>query len=195
MNDDAVIEYAAWGELFFEHAVTTERVLAGVNVLADRPIDVGPLGVGPGRLAKVHARGRIGVATGERVGLMPVAFDVSLPVTLQFVLDLGMDKQRFDADVVVPLRLTAHGRSDLAIVLEVTPPAPEQVRVQLRAQGLRASITQAAAGIDGELRRFVARYVAKEVEKPQVASARVIDVAAALAKAASGVVPRKETEE
>lgn len=195
MAEDAVIEYAAWGELFFEQAVTIERVLAGVNVLADRPIDVGPLGVGPGRLAKVHARGRIGVATGERVGLMPVAFDVALPVALEFVLDLGMDKQRFEADIVVPLRLTAHGRNDLAIVLEVTPPTPAQVVVNLRAQGLRASITQAAAGIDGELRRFVARFVAKEVEKPEVASARVIDVAAALARAASGVVPRKKDSE
>lgn len=194
MSEDAVIEYAAWGELFFEQAVTVERVLAGVNVLADRPIDVGPLGVGPGRLAKVHARGRIGTATGERVGLMPVTFEVALPVSLHFVLDLGMDKQRFDADLVVPLRLTAHGRSDLAIVLEVTPPTAQQVAVDLRAQGLRASITQAAAGIDGELRRFVARFVAKEVEKPEVAAARVIDVAGALTKAASGVVPRRTPE-
>jgi len=184
------VDYAAWGERFFEHAVTLERVLAGVNVLGGRPIDVGPLGVGPGRLAKVHATGTIGAATGRLVGVSPVRFDVVLPVSLAFVLDLTMDKQRFDADVEVPLRLTAHAHADLSIFVDVTPPRPEQVVVRLRAQGLRASLTQAAAGVDGELRRFVARYVAREVDKPHVAAARVIDVAAAIARSADHVVPR-----
>lgn len=192
MSDADVIEYAAWGELFFERAVTVERVLAGVNVIADRPIEVGPLGVGPGRLAKVHAKGRIGTATGRRVGALPLRFAVDVPVVLEFVLDLGMDKQHFDADISVPLSLTAHGRSDLAIELAVTPPRTEEVAVRLRAQGLRASLTQAAAGVDGELRRFVARYVAKEIEKPHVTAARVIDVAAAIDKAADGLGPKRE---
>ena len=194
MSDADVIEYAAWGELFFERAVTVERVLAGVNVIADQPIEVGPLGVGPGRLAKVHARGRIGTATGQRVGALPLRFAISVPVTLQFVLDLGMDKQRFDADISVPLLLTAHGRDDLAIELEVTPPRTEEVVVRLKAQGLRASLTQAAAGIDAELRRFVARYVTKEVQKPHITAARVIDVASAIAKAADGLGPQKEQD-
>jgi hypothetical protein len=192
VSDADVIEYAAWGELFFERAVTLERVLAGVNVMADRPIEVGPLGVGPGRLAKVHATGRIGTATGRRVGVLPLRFDVTVPVTLQLVLDLGMDKQRFDADVTVPLLLTAHGRTDLAIELAVTPPRTEDVVVRLEARGLRASLTQAAAGVDGELRRFVARYVAKEVQKPHITAARIIDVAGAIEKAADGLGPQKE---
>lgn len=192
VSDADVIEYAAWGELFFERAVTVERVLAGVNVMADRPIEVGPLGVGPGRLAKVHAKGRIGTATGQRVGALPLRFAVDVPVTLQFVLDLGMDKQRFDAEVSVPLQLTVHGRSDLAIEVEVTPPRTEEVVVRLKAQGLRASLTQAAAGVEGELRRFVARYVTKEVQKPQITAARVIDVATAIDRAAEGLGPRRE---
>jgi hypothetical protein len=195
VSDADVIEYAAWGELFFERAVTVERVLAGVNVMADRPIEVGPLGVGPGRLAKVRAKGRIGRASGQRVGSLPLRFAVALPVTLEFVLDLGMDKQHFDADLTIPLMLTAHGRADLAIELQVTPPRTEEVVVHLKAQGLRASLTQAAAGVDAELRRFVARYVAKEVQKPEVAAARVIDVAAAIERAADGLGPQKKEEQ
>ncbi|GAA3825079.1 hypothetical protein [Nocardioides panacisoli] len=194
MSDADVIEYAAWGELFFERAVTVERVLAGVNVMADRPIEVGPLGVGPGRLAKVHAKGRIGMATGERVGTLPLRFAVLVPVTFQLVLDLGMDKQRFDADVTVPLLLTVHGRADLAIEVEVAPPRTEDVEVRLKAQGLRASLTQVAAGVDGELRRFVARYVAKEVQKPHITAARVIDVAGAIEKAADSLGPKREQQ-
>ncbi|MDQ6527480.1 hypothetical protein RB608_27955 [Nocardioides sp. LHD-245] len=188
---DELIDYAAWGERFFATAVTAERVLSGVNVLAGRPIDVGPLGVGPGRIAKVTATGTIGTATGERTGADPVTFHVDLPVTLRFSIDLGMDKQNFDADITVPLTITAHGRADLAIALDVTPPRSAQVVVRLKARGLRASLTSKAANVEGELRRFVAKYVAKELEKPYVRQATVIDVGAAVEKAAAGLGPRE----
>ncbi|GAA3665978.1 hypothetical protein GCM10022237_27520 [Nocardioides ginsengisoli] len=190
---EELIDYAAWGERFFAAAVTAERVLRGVNVLAGRPIDVGPMGVGPGRIAKVTAKGEIGTATGERVGADPVSFHVDLPVTLTFTIDLGMDKQRFDADVVLPLRITAHARSDLAIALDVEPPSPAQVVVRLKAQGLRASLTSRAANVEGELRRFVAKYVARELKQPYVRDATLIDVAGAVERAAAGLGPREKS--
>ena len=190
---EELIDYASWGERFFATAVTAERVLNGVNVLSGRPIDVGPLGVGPGRIAKVMAKGRIGTATGQRVGSSPVSFHVDLPVTLQFSIDLGMDKQNFDADITVPLVITAHGRADLAIALEVTPPETNQVVVRLKAQGLRASLMNKAANVEGELRRFVAKYVAKELDKPYVRDATVIDVGAAIERAAARLGPREES--
>jgi hypothetical protein len=99
------------------------------------------------------------------------------------VLDLGMDKHRFAADLVVPLALTARARRDLAIVLDVVPPRASQIDLRLRAHGLRASITQYAAGVEGELRRFVAGYVARELDKPYVLAARVIDVAGLIERA------------
>lgn len=192
MSED-LIDYADWGERFFASAVTAERVLGGVNVLAGRPIDVGPMGVGPGRIAKVTARGRIGTATGRRVGDSPLTFHIRLPVVLEFAIDLGMDKLRFGADITVPLVITARGRADLAIVLEVTPPAPAEVVVRLKAQGIRASLTSKAAGVEGELRRFVAKYVARELAQPYVQDATVIDVGAAVDKAASGLGPRERS--
>lgn len=177
------VDYAAWGTAFFTSAVTTERVLAGVGVMAGRPIDVGPLGVGPGRLVKVRATGRIGEAAGVRTGDSPVTFDVTLPVALDLVIDLGVDKHRFAADITVPLALTARARRDLAIVLDVVPPRGSQLAVRLRAQGLRASVTQYAGGVEGELRRIVARYVARELDEPHVLAARVIDVAGLIDRA------------
>lgn len=190
---DELIDYGAWGERFFATAVTAERVLAGVNVLAGRPIDVGPMGVGPGRIAKVTATGQIGTATGERMSTAPVTFDVALPVALEFVIEIGMEKLRFDADITVPLTITARGRDDLAIVIEVAPPQPADVVVRLKAQGLRATITSKAANVEGELKRFVAKYVARELEKPHIREATEIDVGAALAKAAAGIGPRAES--
>ena len=188
MSDD-LIGYGDWGALFFETAVTEERILAGVNALAGRPIDVGPIGVGPGRVAKVMAKGEIGTATGHRVSTSPVAFDVHLPVLLKFSLDLSVDVHKFVATVDIPLRLTAQARDDLAIVIDVRPPAADEIEIVLKAKSLRATLTQYAAGIEGELQRFIAKYVAREISAPGVEAARTIDVAAALNKAASGVVP------
>lgn len=190
---DELITYATWGERFFASAVTAERVVNGVNVLAGRPIEVGPIGVGPGRIAKVIAKGQIGTATGKQAGTLPVTFDVALPVTLRFTLDLGMDKLDFDADITVPLVIAAHACADLSIRLEVTPPSPAEVAVRLKAQGLRASITSKAANVEGELRRFVAKYVARELGQPYVQQATVIDVAGAIDGAAAKLGPREQS--
>lgn len=186
-----LIDYADWGERFFSAAVTVERVLDGVNVLAGRPLEVGPLGVGPGRVARARAVGRIGSASGTRSARSPLTFDVTLPVSLELVLDLGVDRQRFDAEVVVPLTITAHARADLAIVIDVdAPSAGDEVSCELRSRGLRASLTNRVADVAGELRRFAARYVTRELESPYIRQAMVIDVAAAVDRAAEQVTPR-----
>ena len=185
------ISYAEWGNRFFTQAVTTDRVLAGINVLAGQPIDVGPMGVGPRRLVKVSARGAIGTATGEQVSADPVRFYCTLPVSIHFSIDLGMDKHHFDAEITVPLTITAGARSDLAIVLDVVPPTPGQVQIDLQARGLRASITQHAANVEGELKRFVSKYVARELDKPYVVRARTIDVSGAIDKAMGSLGPRQ----
>ena len=189
---DDLIGYDEWGARFFEAAVTEERVLAGVNAMAGQQIEFGPLGVGPGRVAKVTAVGHIGTASGRRSSLDPVQIDVRLPVTLQFKLDLGVDVHRFDADVEVPLRLSARARDDLAIVIDIDPPTKDDLTVALKAKGLRATVTQYAANVDGELRRFIAKYVGRELEKPKIVAARVIDIKAAIERGAGSVVPSGE---
>lgn len=189
---DELIDYRAWGVEFFHRAVTVERVLRGVNVLSGRVIDVGPMGVGPGRLVKVTAKGHIGTATGQRVGDEPVTFRITLPVPIEFVIDLGMDKRRFNALIEVPLVITAQARDDLAIVMEITPPTKEEVRVDLQAEGLRAQVLKVTAGVEGELKRFVARYVTKELAKPYVQDATTIDVGAAIERAAANVGPKAD---
>lgn len=192
---DELIDYRTWGVEFFHQAVTEERVLRGVNVLSGRPIDVGPMGVGPGKLVKVTAKGRIGTATGRRVSDEPVSFHVTLPVPIEFVIDLGVDKHRFNAEIGVPLVIAARAREDLAIVLDVTPPSAAQVQVRLQAQGLRAQLVQAAAGVEGELKRFIAKYVKRELAKDYVQQATTIDVAGAIERASRGMGPKSPIAE
>ncbi len=187
------ISYADWGQRFFALAVTEERVLAGVNTLAGQPIDVGPMGVGPGRLAKVTAHGSIGQATSVPVAGDTISYRVTLPVSLTFDVHLQVDTHRFTAELEVPLLLSALSLDDLSIYIDVTPPLPNQVRIELRAEGLRASMLNRVVGVEAELQRFVAKYVGREVQKPAIMKARTIDVARAIEGAWTSVSPKGTT--
>jgi hypothetical protein len=174
------ISYADWGVAFFDRAVTEQRVLRAVNNLAGQPINVGPMGVGPGKIAQVRANGAIGEAQSTPVAGDTISYRVVLPVELTFDVDLQVDSHRYFAKIEVPLILTARAAKPLQIIIDVVPPLPNQVTVKLKADGLRASILNKFVDIEGELQRFVAKYVSREVQKPTVAKARIIDVAGAI---------------
>jgi hypothetical protein len=183
------VSYERWGVDFFVEAVSRDRILRAVNTIAGQPIDFGPIGVGPGKIAKVRANGEIGAATAERLDAAQLTYRVELPVDLTFELDLQVETHTFHAQLLVPLTLTAHALTGVRVYVEITPPHSSDVQVQVQADGLRASIMQRVANIEGELRRFVARYVARELTKPHVEGARMIDVAAAMDRAWAGMAP------
>ena len=182
----AEISYAEFGERFFVHAVTEPRILAGFAAIAGRPIEFGPIGAGPGRVAKVSAVGRIGSASAERRPELPVRFRLSIPVDLDLTIDLGLDRHRFDGQVEVGLDLVARAADTLRVLIEIPPPTASDVSVQMRASGVRAEILRRAAGVEREIARFIARYVAREIDKPHIREARDIDVAARIDGAHAG---------
>jgi hypothetical protein len=61
--------------------------------------------------------------------------------------------------------------------------------VEVRAQGRRASVLQRVAGIEGEVRRIVAEYVWRELDKPHVLQARSIDVSDAISDVWESISP------
>ena len=189
------ITYEQWGVDFFLEAISEQRVLGAVNTIAGQPIDFGPMGVGPGRIAKVRAYGAIGQAMATRLRGDRIAYRVLLPVDLTFELDLGVEKQRFEAELLVPLTLAAVAHSGVRIVIEATPPNSSEVQVELKAQGLRASVVQRVANVEGELCRFVARYVAHELDKPHVREARIIDVSQAIDRVWASIAPTPRPDE
>ena len=193
-DDDEAITYEQWGIDFFLEAVNEDRVLGAVNTIAGRPIAFGPMGVGPGRIAKVRAYGAIGSASATREGADHISYRVELPVDLTFEVDLQVETHRFEAELLVPLTLRAVALTGVRIFIEATPPRAEDVQVELEAKGLRASVLQRVAGIDGELRRFVAGYVRRELEKPHVREARTIDVSRAIDKAWASLSPSPHAE-
>jgi hypothetical protein len=192
------VDYREWGEHFFAEAISEERVLGAVGIVTGRPIVFGPIGAGPGRIAKVRAEGSIGRATATRLpagrsdGL--IAFRVVLPVELAFEVDLQVETQHFDARLLVPVTLTAVALTGVRIWIEADAPEDNEVHVDVRADGLRASVLQRVVGLEGELRRFVARYVVRELDKPHVREARLIDVSRAIAGAWASIGPRSGHE-
>lgn len=170
------ISYAEWGEQFFVAAVTDERILGVVAAVAGQPIDVGPLGAGPGRIAKIRAVGQIGDAELRRHSGLPVTYDLLVPVDLTFEVDLRLEKERFDAHLEVPIVLTARAVEGVRIHIDARPPHSGEVTVEVKADGRRAEWLRRIAGVDDELRRFVAKYVTRELDKPGIRRAREIDV-------------------
>ncbi len=193
--DQSRCTYEEFGELFFRAAITPERILGVVDSIAGEPIDFGPMGVGPGRIASVTAKGRIGQAAATENPGLPISYQLVVPVSLDFTVNLQVEKERFHAEVEVPLTVTAHATRDLRIVVDVTPPNPDELELDLSADGLRAGLLKRVANIDGELRRFVAKYVARELEKPHVVASRNIDVGVSIDVAWADMAPRRGSED
>lgn len=187
--------YEEFGTLFFKAAVTRERIIGAVDGIAGKPIDFGPMGVGPGRIAQVTAKGQIGQATATELPGVPISYDLVVPVDLDFTINLQVEKQRFHAAVEVPLVVTAHATTDLRIIVDVTPPNPDELKLDLAADGLRAGLLGRIANVDGELRRFVAKYVARELEKPHIVATRNIDVGVSIDVAWAGMSPGRGIED
>jgi hypothetical protein len=170
------ISYAEFGAAFFERAVTEQRVQQAARGLAGRPIEFGPVGIGPVGLPKISAKGTVGEPVARRIEGDLVVFELVLPVDVNLLIDFGLDKSRFRAAVTVRLMLTARAAGPLKVVIDIAEPTRRNVDVHMQAEGLRASVLQLVAPIESEVRRSVSRYVAKQLKRPQIAKARVIDV-------------------
>ena len=175
--------YAVFGERFFTHAVTEERIVGALSGLAGDRLEFGPIGAGPAKLVKVSAVGQVGVASATPEESEHVAFRLQIPVTLDLLIDLGVDQHTFHAAIYVGLTLTARPAEPLRVVIDIEPPTWRDVTLELKADGRRAEVLRRVAGVDREIRRFVAKYVAREIDKPRLREARDIDVAARIDRA------------
>ncbi|WP_209721109.1 hypothetical protein [Marmoricola sp. OAE513] len=168
--------YDEFGMRFMDLVLHRDRVMESINRVLGEEFQLGPIGAGPGRkVAKATANGTFGKAYGEALTDV-VGYEVNLPVDVAFHLDLGVDMLRFNAKVVLPLRLTMELVEPLTILWHISPPDPEDVVMEIAADTRRATVLQKVTGLDGELRRFIVRFVDRELEKPHVRKAMKIDL-------------------
>ncbi|MCP2316290.1 hypothetical protein APR12_001627 [Nocardia amikacinitolerans] len=171
------IGYGEFGHRFFARIVTRDRVFEVVEKMAGRPIEVGPLKTGPKDRATVTVRGAIRqprlVDRAEGPDDL-VSFDLTLPVGLDITVRVFKENQ-YRADVEIPLVLIARAADPLLIVIDVPPPATEDIRMDFKAKGVRAATLGAVAGIKKQVIAQVAGVVREQLGD---SSGRTIDVAA-----------------
>ena len=174
---DVPMTYDAFGEVFLRRVLHLERVLRSIDRILGPTFELGPIGAGPGRkIARLTARGQFLPTRGEEIAAADVAYRVWLPVSVDFELDLRVDTHRFHAQVLVPLIVRLRLIEPLTILWDITPPTEEDLQIEITGESRRSTALQKLVGLDGELRRFLLRFVDRELEKEHVLTARRIHV-------------------
>lgn len=187
MQTHEYVTYEHFGRRFFEIAVTEKRVAAAFAEIAGEQFDMAPIAQGPGKIARVSARVKIKEPQVTRNLAHMITFTIHIPLVIDLLVDLRLDKQRFAVAGDIALRATARAAEPLLLVIDVPKPRPSDITVAVSSRSIRGEVLRVVAGVDAEIRRFIAAYVADEIDSPQSQSAKIIDVAERLDAAWDGV--------
>jgi hypothetical protein len=187
MDTDDYMTYEEFGRKFFEVAVTEERVGGAIAAIAGDEFEMGPMGQGPGGIAKVTARVKVQEPRVTRkVGEM-ITFAIRIPLEINMVVDLRIDKPKFIVFGEIALSATARAAEPLLLILDVQKPRSSDISIHVTSKSLRAEVVRIIGGIDAEIRRFIAAHVSGEIDSPAARKAKIIDVANRLDAAWTGV--------
>jgi hypothetical protein len=187
MDADDYMTYEEFGRKFFEVAVTEDRVGGAIGSIAGDAFQMGPIGQGPGKIAKVTAKVRIMDPRVTRdVGEM-ITFSIRIPLEIDMVVDLRIDRPRFMVFGEIALRATARAAAPLLLILDVEKPRSSDISIHVTSRSLRGEVLRIVAGVDAEIKRFIAAHVAGEIDSPASQKAKVIDVANSIDAAWTGI--------
>jgi hypothetical protein len=187
MDADSYMTYEEFGRKFFEVAVTEERVGGAIAAIAGNEFEMGPMGQGPGGIAKVTAKVKIqDPRVTRQVGEM-ITFAIRIPLEINMVVDLRIDKPKFIVFGEIALTATARAAEPLLLILDVQKPRSSDISIHVTSKSLRAEVVRVIGGIDAEIRRFIAAHVSGEIDSPASQKAKIIDVANRLDAAWTGV--------
>ena len=106
---------------------------------------------GPAGLARVTAKVKIQQPHVRRTLGDTITFAIRIPLIIELVIDLWLDKQRFVIDGDIALRATARAAQPLLIVIDVAKPRPSDIAVHVTSRSVRGEILRILAGVDGEI--------------------------------------------
>jgi hypothetical protein len=177
MDGYRYLSYEEFGRRFYEIAVTEKRVGDAIGAIAGDEFEMGPMGQGPGKIAKVTANVRIQEPKVVRSDGEVITFAIRIPLEIDMVIDLRIDKPKFVVYGEIALSATARAAEPLLLILDVQKPRPSDIEIHVTSKSLRAELLRVVAGVDAEVRRFIAAHVAGEIDSPESVKAKVIDVA------------------
>lgn len=187
MSDYDAMTYEEFGRRFFEIAVTEERVGAAIGQIAGDEFSMGPMAQGPGKFAKVTALVKVQDPAVTRHLGDQITFDIRIPLEIELVIDLRIDKPRFMVFGEIALRAVAIAAHPLALILDVEKPRPSDISIHITSTTLRAELLRIVAGVDAEIKRFISAHVAGEIDSPGAAKAKVIDIGGQIAEVWTGI--------
>ncbi len=171
------MSYEEFGRRFFEVAVTEERVGEAIGQIAGDAFEMGPIAQGPGRLAKVTAKVRITTPRVNRRVAEEITFAIRIPLEIDMMVDLRIDKPKFMVFGEISLRAVARAAEPLLLIIDVEKPRANDIAIHVTSKSLRGELVRIIGGVDAEIRRFIAAHVAGEIDSPESQKAKVIDVA------------------
>lgn len=186
MPVDNEMTYEQFGRQFFEIAVTEQRVGGAIAAIAGDEFEMGPMAQGPGKVAKVTAKVRIQEPRLTRDVGDKITFDIRIPLEIDLVVDLRIDKPKFMVFGEIALRATARAAEPLLLILDVAKPRASDISIHVTSKSLRGELVRILGGIDAEIKRFIAAHVAGEIDSPASQKAKIIDVADSIDGAWSG---------
>ena len=187
MSDHDELTYEEFGRRFFEIAVTEDRVGGAIGEIAGDEFEIGPIAQGPGKIAKVTAKVRVQEPRVKREVGPLIKFAIRIPLEIDMVVDLRIDKPKFMVFGEIALRATARAAEPLLLVLDVEKPKASDISIHVTSQSLRGEVVRILGGIDAEVRRFIAAHVGGEIDSPASQKAKVIDVADSIDDAWTGI--------
>ncbi|MCU1643291.1 MAG: hypothetical protein JWN03_3566 [Nocardia sp.] len=177
---ESYLSYEEFGRRFLEYAASPERIAGAFEKLTGEAFEFGPIGVGPGRIAKLSAAVRLGQPRLNREVQDNISYDLVIPLDIDLLIDLAVDRYPFHVDGTIHLHLTVRTAEPLRVLIDIAEPQPSNVRINVASASRRGELLRILASVDHEIRRFVARYIATEICKPNIQAATDIDVAARL---------------
>ncbi len=181
------VTYEEFGRRFFEIAVTEGRVGGAIAAIAGEGFEMGPMAQGPGKIAKVTARVRIQEPRVTRQLGALITFAIRIPLEIDMVVDLRIDKPKFMVFGEISLRATAKAAEPLLLILDVEKPRASDIAIHVTSKSLRAEVVRIIGGVDAEIKRFIAAHVSGEIDSPESQQAKIIDVAERLDAAWTGI--------
>jgi hypothetical protein len=186
MSEYTSMTYEEFGRQFFEIAVTEERVGDAIATIAGDEFEMGPMGQGPGGIAKVTARVKIQTPTVTRHVGEQITFSIRIPLEIDMVIDLRIDKPRFMVFGEIALGATALAAEPLLLILDVHKPRPSDIAIHVTSTSLRAELLRIVAGVDAEIKRFISAHVSREIDSPGSRKAKIIDIGGQIASVWQG---------
>jgi hypothetical protein len=187
MDADDYMTYEEFGRQFFEVAVTEDRVGAAIGSIAGDAFEMGPMGQGPGKIAKVTAKVRVlDPRVSRQVGAL-ITFDIRIPLEIDMVVDLRIDRPKFMVFGEIALRATARAAAPLLLILDVEKPRSSDISIHVTSTSLRGELLRILGGVDAEIRRFISAHVSGEIDSPASKKAKIIDVADSIDGAWTGI--------